>query len=150
MRKSLKKNTDTSYGDELNTRNNAEASSYINNSIAFAKYIEDFKRSPDFRQRDIGEKLGIDESQISRWLSGFHNLTIKSILKLESASTIQLLNPAIFDNPKKSELESTTYSFTPNFLKENTVNDKTMGKVITMPTSTAPVSFNAKVADYAL
>lgn len=100
MRKSLKKNTDTSYVEILNSRNDKQSASYIKKSIDFAKFIEEFKNSPDFRQRDIGEKLNINESQISRWLSGFHNLTIKSILKLESVCNIQILNPAMFEGGK--------------------------------------------------
>ena len=150
MKKIVIKASDISSLNFINDKKDSVYARYARKSLAISDYIENFIASRNYKQKDIADQLEMYESQISKWLSGAHNLTLKSILKLESASTIQLLNPAIFDNPKKSELESTTYSFTPNFLKENLVNDKTMGKVITMPTSTAPVSLNAKVADYAL
>jgi transcriptional regulator with XRE-family HTH domain len=35
-------------------------------------------------QKDLAKKLGKSESEISKWLSGLHNLTLKSIAKLES------------------------------------------------------------------
>lgn len=35
------------------------------------------------KQKDIAEKLGKKPSEISKWLSGEHNLTIKSIMMLE-------------------------------------------------------------------
>lgn len=39
--------------------------------------------SKGMKQKDIAEKLGKKPSEISKWLSGEHNLTIKSIMMLE-------------------------------------------------------------------
>jgi|GEM_PF-5626559 len=81
---------------------------YVEMSMAVANYILNFTKSVDFKQRDIAEKLRKTEPEISKWLSGFHNLTLNSIIKLQSASSIKLLNPAIFENKK---VNNTTYEF---------------------------------------
>lgn len=36
-------------------------------------------------QKDLAAKLGKSESEISKWLSGGHNLTLKTISKIEDA-----------------------------------------------------------------
>ena len=73
-----------------------ERMEYVEKSMAVANYISDFIKSSAFKQKDIALKLDKHESEISKWINGFHNLTLKSILKLESVSSIQLLNPSIF------------------------------------------------------
>lgn len=88
-----------------------ELNKYVDYSLAISKYIASFVESNAFRQRDIAEKLNKSESEISKWLNGFHNLTLKSIIKLESVSDIHLLNPAIlacanFKNEHSRELIS--------------------------------------------
>ena len=69
---------------------------YVDKSMALARYISDFAKSSEFKQTEVATKLGKHVSEISKWVSGIHNLTVSSILKLESVSSIQLLNPAIF------------------------------------------------------
>lgn len=36
-------------------------------------------------QKDLAQKLGKKESEISKWLTGMHNLTLRSIARLEVA-----------------------------------------------------------------
>jgi transcriptional regulator with XRE-family HTH domain len=76
-----------------------EQAEYVDKSMALARYISDFSKSPEFNQTEVASKLGKHISEISKWVSGFHNLTISSILKLESASSIKILNPEIFQQP---------------------------------------------------
>lgn len=35
------------------------------------------------KQKDIADKLGKKQSEISKWLSGEHNLTLKSLIMME-------------------------------------------------------------------
>jgi transcriptional regulator with XRE-family HTH domain len=35
-------------------------------------------------QKELASKLGKRESEVSKWLSGEHNLTVKSLLKMEA------------------------------------------------------------------
>ncbi len=43
-------------------------------------------------QKDLANLLGKKESEISRWMTGTHNFTLRSIAKIEKA-----LNVSIFD-----------------------------------------------------
>jgi transcriptional regulator with XRE-family HTH domain len=40
----------------------------------------------------LAQKLGKTESEVSKWLSGTHNLTLKSIAKIEIALDANLLD----------------------------------------------------------
>lgn len=71
---------------------------YVDKFIAVSQFIEHQLKRKDFKQKVVAEKLGMAESQLSKWLSGFHNLTLKSILKLESVCPIEILNPLIWEN----------------------------------------------------
>lgn len=82
--------------DFLETSIPEEINQYVDKSKSVADYINNFVKSSDFKQKDIATKLGKYESEISKWFSGFHNLTLNSIIKLESVSSIKLLNPVIF------------------------------------------------------
>ena len=98
MKKRARQAENVSGLDFINPNIPTELSNNVDKTFAVAKYISNFVESKDFKQKDIAEKLGKHESEISRWLSGFHNLTLNSIIKLESVSSIKLLNPAIFTN----------------------------------------------------
>ena len=94
--KKLRKANSRKSVDFLNTPEKSVRAEYTSKFSALSKYINKFVKMPDFKQNEIAEKLEMHESQVSVWLSGFHNLTLKSILKLESACDIQILNPAIW------------------------------------------------------
>lgn len=42
-------------------------------------------------QRDLAKKMGKPESAVSRWISGFPNLTLRSISELSAALNEQLI-----------------------------------------------------------
>jgi transcriptional regulator with XRE-family HTH domain len=46
-------------------------------------------------QKDLAQQLGKSESEISKWLSGQHNLTLKSIARMEDALGIEIINVQI-------------------------------------------------------
>ena len=74
---------------------------YIDKFMAISKRISDFANSNDFKQKDIADKLNMHESQLSKWFSGDHNLTLSSLLKLECACNIGILNPTIWESQKQ-------------------------------------------------
>lgn len=94
--KRVRKATSTDTMDFLKSVDKTTRGRFAIKMMAIAKYIADFKNSSNYKQNEIAENLEIAESQVSKWLSGFHNLTLKSIIKLEAASDIKILNPAIW------------------------------------------------------
>lgn len=49
------------------------------------KYINYLLEIKGYKQKDLARQLGKQESEISKWLNGEHNLTIKTIAKLQTA-----------------------------------------------------------------
>jgi len=121
---------------------------YVDKFHSVSKYISSFSKENDFKQKDIAKRLDMAESQISKWLNGFHNLTLKSIIKLESVSDIQLLNPAIWAkrNSIKSAINNqveytlTAYNFSrptlTTTLNSETSNEDTINTVVANPAIT--------------
>lgn len=51
----------------------------VNISLQVVSYLEEL----DWTQKEFAKKMGKSEAEISKWLSGMHNLTLKSISKME-------------------------------------------------------------------
>lgn len=51
-----------------------------------------------WNQGDLAKALGKSDAEISKWLSGMHNLTLRSIAKMEAA-----LDADIIVTPKKAK-----------------------------------------------
>ena len=84
---------------------------YVDKSLAIARYISSFMKSHAFRQKDVADSIGKTEAEISKWMSGFHNMTLKSILKLEAACPINILNPAIWRNSDYNSVSKAHVSY---------------------------------------
>lgn len=54
----------------------------IGMSIDIVTQINEYMK-PEMSQRELAQKLGKKESEISKWLSGSHNFTLKTIAKIE-------------------------------------------------------------------
>lgn len=54
----------------------------------------------DIKQKEIAEMLGKKPSEISKWLSGDHNLTLKSLIMLEVALEEDIIIAPKFDYSK--------------------------------------------------
>lgn len=51
----------------------------VNISLQIVNYLEEL----GWTQKEFAKKMGKSEAEISKWLSGTHNLTLKSISKME-------------------------------------------------------------------
>ena len=130
----------------LKNRKKSPQAIFALKSEALSTYIKNFVESSNFKQNEIASSLEMHESQVSKWLSGAHNLTLKSILKLESASPIQILNPAIW-GPVAPGLIGTSYdnlipmlSEVPKEIETNN-NGSQQGKLVIMTSSfTTPLN----------
>lgn len=64
---------------------------YARKSYNLKKLIRYQMENNHLDQKQLAEKLGKRESEISKWLSGFHNFTLKSLIKLEEALDCDLI-----------------------------------------------------------
>ena len=56
----------------------------FNLSFAIAERIDYLLKKKRMSQKDLAKKMGKQESEISRWLTGRHNLTTKTIARIST------------------------------------------------------------------
>lgn len=61
-------------------------------SFAIADRIAEVLRQKGMTQRDLAQKLGKRESEISKWLTGRHNFTTSTIARIALALDAQIIN----------------------------------------------------------
>ncbi|MFN0190209.1 MAG: multiprotein-bridging factor 1 family protein [Bacteroidia bacterium] len=78
--------------------------------------INQLLREKGWTQANLAEKMGKKPSEISRWLSGDHNLTLRSISKLEvelEGDIISIPQPVRFDSLGSGSVFRTVYRHNP-------------------------------------
>jgi transcriptional regulator with XRE-family HTH domain len=71
--------------DRISLRTPESIKKQIDKNLAIANRIIEILKGQDKTQRDLARALGKSESEISKWLTGLHNLELKTIYKIESA-----------------------------------------------------------------
>ncbi len=71
-----------------------EIKSMVRRSMAIASLITDILDKGGITQKDLADKLGKKESEISKWLRGTHNFTFKTIGKIEAVLGVPLIYTA--------------------------------------------------------
>lgn len=61
-----------------------EVKKQVDLCVAIANRVYDLLEERSMSQRDLARALGKTETEVSRWLSGTHNLTIATIAKMAS------------------------------------------------------------------
>lgn len=69
---------------------------YIKREIDLSFYvvnkIAEILQSKGMTQKDLANLLGKKESEISKWMTGTHNFTLRSIAKIEKALNVSIFN----------------------------------------------------------
>lgn len=87
--------------------------------IFVAKYadivvrVNELIREKGYTQKSLAESIGKKPSEISKWLSGEHNFTLRSIAKLEAEldeSIINVVKPQPFVGQNSKNLKMTVHS----------------------------------------
>ena len=71
--------------DEIRASMNPEMKMKMEMSVAIANRIYEILESKGLTQKDFAKLLGKTETEVSRWLSGTHNLTLATICKISIA-----------------------------------------------------------------
>ncbi|MBR7043317.1 MAG: helix-turn-helix transcriptional regulator [Prevotella sp.] len=71
--------------DEIRSTISSETKLQMEMSVAIANRIYDILETRGMSQKDLARLLGKTETEVSRWLSGTHNLTLATICKISSA-----------------------------------------------------------------
>ena len=60
-------------------------------SVGIANRIYEVLEERNMTQKDLAKVLGKTETEVSRWLSGTHNLTMATIAKISSALDVPII-----------------------------------------------------------
>lgn len=71
--------------DEIRNGISPETKMQMELSVAIANRIYDILETKGMLQKDFARILGKTETEVSRWLSGTHNLTLSTISKISIA-----------------------------------------------------------------
>lgn len=66
---------------------------YVKHSFDIVDRIHEILKMQDKEQKDLAKLLGKSESEISKWMTGTHNFTIKTIAKMESVLGESIIQP---------------------------------------------------------
>ncbi|MDE6806413.1 MAG: helix-turn-helix transcriptional regulator [Muribaculaceae bacterium] len=61
-------------------------------SFALADKIDSILREQNISQKQLAKRMGKSEAEVSRWLGGTHNFTLRTIAKISNALGVKLLS----------------------------------------------------------
>lgn len=77
----------------LEENKNPEIDRFIERNLEITQQVCVILKNRGIKKTEFAKMLGKKPSEVSKWLSGTHNLTLKSITKMEIALGIDLMNP---------------------------------------------------------
>ena len=89
--------------DDIRSSISPEMKLQMELSVAIANRIYEILEEKGMSQKDFARLMGKTETEVSRWLSGTHNLTMATICKISAALEEDVINVA--DNSYRPEYE---------------------------------------------
>ena len=86
----------------LEQNGDREIEKYIETNLAITEKVRKAIEKKGWKTEDLAIAMGISPSEVSKWLSGMHNLTLRNIVKMEVALGIHIdgfENTAASDSP---------------------------------------------------
>ncbi len=109
----------------LDQHGDKETDRFIEKNLAIVEKVRIALEEKGWKLLDLANAMNKSSSEVSKWLTGMHNLTFRSIIKLEIALGIDLINTEpqkikepiyfttiIYNNPAEEDVkyESSNYS----------------------------------------
>lgn len=76
----------------LETNQNTEIDRFVERNLAITEKVCAVLKERGIKKKQFAQMLGKSPSEVSKWLTGLHNLTLKSITKMEVVLDINLIN----------------------------------------------------------
>jgi len=96
LKKEGKMNTTNPIMDEVRRRYlTPEIQKQVDMQVMIANRIYDLLEQKGMSQKDLAQKLGKTETEVSRWLCGTHNLTMATLAKIAVALDDDLITPTV-------------------------------------------------------
>ena len=78
--------------DWIDKHGNPEIEKFIEKNLAITEKIRLAMEQKGWKSQDLAKAMDKNPSEVSKWLNGMHNLTLKSIIKMEIALGIDLVH----------------------------------------------------------
>lgn len=78
--------------DWLDQYGNPEIEKFIEKNLAITEKVRIAMEQKGWKSQDLAKTMDKNPSEVSKWLTGMHNLTLKSIIKMEIALSIDLVH----------------------------------------------------------
>ena len=91
--------------NEIRSTSSPEIRLQMELSVAIANRVYEILEAQGMTQKDFARLMGKTETEVSRWLSGTHNLTIATICKMSVALDKPIINVAGYHLPSTNEFE---------------------------------------------
>lgn len=84
--------------DFFETSGSEDIERFVDKNLDISTQVYALLKKRGWSQKDLAEALGKTNAEISKWLSGSHNITLRSIAKMEA-----VLDADIIITPQKAE-----------------------------------------------
>ena len=64
---------------------------FIRKNLAISEQVQFILEQKGWTQKDLAKKMGKHESEVSKWLTGLHNLTLQSISLMEAVLETEII-----------------------------------------------------------
>lgn len=91
-----------------------ESDIFMSHALDIAKAIKNARCDMGIIQKQLAQSFDKSEAEISKWLSGTHNFTLRTIAKIESVLGIEIINPRIAFYASNRQSEVSVPSITTN------------------------------------
>lgn len=85
--------------DEIRSTISPETKMQMELSVAIANRIYDILEEKGMTQKDFARLMGKTETEVSRWLSGTHNMTLATLCKISIALGENILSAVDIEEP---------------------------------------------------
>jgi len=86
------KKEETMITDWLNQNGDQDVTQFIEKNLAITEKVRIALEKKGWSKNQLADAMGKKPSEVSKWLSGMHNITLKSIIKMEIALGIDLIH----------------------------------------------------------
>jgi transcriptional regulator with XRE-family HTH domain len=93
---------------QIRDRITPEESRFVDDNMAIVDFIYDMLKEKGMKSSDLAKALGKTPAEISKWLSGTHNLTLMSLTKIAVA-----LNETIIMTPAQARAKYEKIKYLP-------------------------------------
>lgn len=87
----MKSKKPQSFYKRLKRTQNPAAERFVDLSLDIADTLYEYFDSTDLKRKDFAKQIDKKPAEISKWLSGLHNFTLRTIAKIESVGGVRLI-----------------------------------------------------------